>query len=261
MSLLEITNLVLIDSPGFNIQVRGAHINIFNITISANASSCGGYASAPNTDGINIGGQHIHVADCFVHNGDDCVPTNVGVGGSDTNDVLVERVHCECGTNGGVPIVAAGGTVRDVVYQDMTLYSLNQGAGMKISEPYSNATGLVANITWRRLNIIQPRFAAIYADVYAEDAESCKPPVDPARPHWLSALNLSFIDIVATNVSAAHATGCFLCSPTRPCSELTFRNVTARQANGQDGPPYVCFNAHGSSELCSPAACNGVFRT
>ena len=43
-----------------------------------------------------------------------------------TYDVVVERVHCECGTNGGVPIVAAGGTVRDVLYADMTVIGTNQ---------------------------------------------------------------------------------------------------------------------------------------
>lgn len=81
-------------------------------------------------DGINIGGIDVYVADSFVHNGDDCIPTNtfayvvvakntVGppiealrpsprrthrLGQIDSRNILAENVHCECGTNGGVPI-------------------------------------------------------------------------------------------------------------------------------------------------------------
>lgn len=103
-----------------------------------------------------------------------------------TYDVTVERVHCECGTNGGVPIVASSGTVRDVLYADMTVVGTNQvicvlvfhlsyvqceegglqGAGMKISEAYENVTGEVRNITWRNVTIIEPRYAAMYINVF-----------------------------------------------------------------------------------------------
>ena len=72
-----------------------------------------------------------------------------------TSDVLVERVHCECGTNGGVLIIPgsrgippldwrAGGpnrhpaVIKNVTYRDMTVLHTNQGAGFKISEAYEN---------------------------------------------------------------------------------------------------------------------------
>jgi polygalacturonase len=49
---LVISDLTLLDSPLFNIQVRGNNIHIFNMRIIANGSVCHGYSSAPNTDGF-----------------------------------------------------------------------------------------------------------------------------------------------------------------------------------------------------------------
>ncbi len=44
------------------------------------------------------------------------------LGNLDTVGVLVERTHCECGTNGGVPIVGSDSkVVRNVVYRDMAV--------------------------------------------------------------------------------------------------------------------------------------------
>eukprot|EP00047_Mylnosiga_fluctuans_P007694 m.254955 g.254955 ORF g.254955 m.254955 type:complete len:399 (+) comp19235_c0_seq1:227-1423(+) len=254
VSTLALSQLRLIDAPMFNIQVRGKHMRITNITIYANSSHCDGYLSAPNTDGINIGGQDIYVADSFIHNGDDCIPTNTALDG-DTQGVLVERVHCECGTNGGVPIIANNRAIRDVVYQDMTLVSLNQGAGMKISEPYDTPTGLVANVTWRRLTIHTPRNAAIYADTFQEDAFNCVPPSNPNRTNWLTADHLVFEDIFADGLSPARPAGCFLFSSLRPATNLVFNNVTALAQGGSPARPYVCFNAHGSTTASVPAAC------
>jgi len=48
--------------------LRGTDILVENMTILANVDSCDGYAGAPNTDGVNIGGQRIRVRNVFVHN-------------------------------------------------------------------------------------------------------------------------------------------------------------------------------------------------
>jgi hypothetical protein len=98
MSNTIVTNIFLKDSPAFHLYVRGDNISVTHVRIEANIEACAGYESAPNTgekrcsrfeaaeifnltpsptkDGINIGGRHIYVADSWVHNGDDCVPTN-----------------------------------------------------------------------------------------------------------------------------------------------------------------------------------------
>lgn len=50
---LLISNVTLIDSPSFHIQVRGSDMEIERVRI--HAGGCHGWATAPNTDGINIG--------------------------------------------------------------------------------------------------------------------------------------------------------------------------------------------------------------
>lgn len=130
-----VENITFRDSPSFHVLIRGNNFTIRHCRVEANMGSCGGYAAAPNTDAYNIGGTNIHLHDLFAHNGDDCVPTNVGPSGTPTSNVLVERVHCECGTNGGVPIVGAGDhIVSNVLYRDMTINRTGQGIGFKISE-------------------------------------------------------------------------------------------------------------------------------
>lgn len=97
------------------------------MTILANVDSCDGYAGAPNTDGVNIGGQRIRVRNVFVHNGDDCVPvtSEPGPSGGFTDDVYVSNVHCNCGTNGGV-IYSNGGLIQNVIFSGMTVNGTNQ---------------------------------------------------------------------------------------------------------------------------------------
>jgi hypothetical protein len=256
---LLVRNVTLIDSPSFHIQVRGADIEIADVTIRA--GGCHGWLAAPNTDGINIGGQRIHVHDCRVHNGDDCVPTNVGFNNSDTDDVLVERVTCECGTNGGVPIIAGAASIRNVLYRDMVVTNSNQGAGAKISEAWETPTGTFANITWRNITIVNPRYAAVYVNTLQEDsqAKQCAVPVNASRPaRWLTAKNLSFIDIAATlNSSAGAYAGCFACTPTSPCTGLLFDGVVVKDVAPYSPaqPMWRCFNAEFNAAASTPKPC------
>jgi hypothetical protein len=245
---LAVTNVTFIDSPSFHIQVRGDGIHIQYVTVHA-GEGCEGYESAPNTDGINVGGTSIYIADSFVHNGDDCIPTNANWNGSDTYNMLVERVHCECGTNGGVVIGYGNTTLRDIVYRDMTVIGTNQGAGMKISEAYENVTAIIYNVIWQNITITNPRYAAMYINVFEEDANACFQPSNASRPDWLTAANLSFVDIhAAVNSSAGTVAGCFNCGPTRPCSNIGFSNVTVTDLGSAAPPTYTCFHVEVNDE-------------
>lgn len=235
----RIDDIVFRDSPSFHVSVRGYDIEIGHSRVEANIESCLGWDHAPNTDAFNIGGGNIYLHDLWVHNGDDCIPTNPGPDGY-TSNVLVENVHCECGTNGGVVIVPgsrgippldwqAGGPdlhpkiVANVTYRNMTVHHTNQGAGFKISEAYENVSGTAENITWEDIEIYKPRNTAIYMNVFTEDAseKACKVPQDAQHrgSHWLAAADFTFKDIVAVTDGFP---GCLLCSPTRPCSNIFF---------------------------------------
>jgi polygalacturonase len=98
---LHVADLTLVDSPAWNLGLRGDDIHVERMNIRSGDAMCGGYASAPNTDGFNIGGHRITILDSTVHNGDDCIPVTSGNDGS-TTDVHVRNIRCMCGTNGGV---------------------------------------------------------------------------------------------------------------------------------------------------------------
>ena len=216
-----------------------------------------GYSSAPNTDGINIGGHDIYVHDCFVHNGDDCIPTNTGPDDTDTYNVLVERVHCECGTNGGVLIVANNNSIHNVTFRDMTVVGTNQGAGVKISEAYSNATGVLHDCTWDNITVTMPRFAVTYVNVFQEDAPKCAQQPTPSRGDvWLTARNLTFSRVSGV-IGPSAVAGCFLCAPGAPaCEGLNWVDVVVTGVNGTVPTPYVCANVGvGDDEGSTPVPC------
>ena len=227
------------------------------MNIRSGDAVCGGYASAPNTDGFNVGGHRITIVDSTVHNGDDCIPVTSGNDGT-TTDVYVGNIRCMCGTNGGV-VYDQGGKVSNVTFDNIYVYGTNQGAGVKLSRPGRNATGgRVANVVWKNVRIDRPRNAALYFNVFQEDAPwPCKGPADPALRAWLSIENVLFQNVTATLIEKSQPAGCFLCTPGAPCT-ATFDAVSIRGADGKLVPAYACENlketSHGGSmpDRCRP---------
>ena len=68
-----ISGLTLINSPYYHIAIGGTNITVhdINITVADSNGNPGNYSVAPETDGIDIGGENIHVYNCYVQNGDD----------------------------------------------------------------------------------------------------------------------------------------------------------------------------------------------
>jgi len=219
-------------------------------------AGCGGYGEAPNTDGANIGGHDIVVRDFTVHNGDDCVPITTGNDGT-TGNVLVEGVRCECGTN-GVVVYNQGGLVSGVVARNVTVSRTNQGAGVKLSRPGKDATGgLVQNLTFGPgYAIDHPRYAALYVNVFSEDAQPpCGLPPHADLPNWLTTRDVAFRGVTA-RVAPGQAAGCFRCTPGAPCAAI-FDGVDVRDDAGAPAPDFVCHNMHGEAGGAAsvPAGC------
>ena len=246
-----VTGVTLVDAPSWNIGLRGARLNVTHVRVEAGMDSCGGFGHAPNTDGANLGGVDIYVHDLFVHNGDDCLPiTTPSESSGLTTRVFADKVHCECGTNGAV-LYNNGGTIRGVVFNDFGVHGTNQGAGAKLGRAQNDATGgLVTDIVFSNYHILQPRYAPLYANAFAEDASSCALPSNPDRKNWLTFRNFSLINVTATGVPAGRPAGCFLCSPGTPCDGWAFADVVL------DGGAYHCahFTA-GSAVRSTPKPC------
>jgi len=123
---VRISDLSLVNSPAWNMGLRGSNILVERMRIAAGAGSCGGYGYAPNTDGFNLGGVNITVRDSTVHNGDDCIPVTTGPTGRSAN-VSAHNVSCQCGTNGGV-IYNQGGVIESVRFTNLTVRHTNQAS-------------------------------------------------------------------------------------------------------------------------------------
>ena len=254
----ELSNLTLRNSPSWNTNLRGSHIRITNVTVLSNAGSCDGFTAAPTTDGFNVGGDNIYISDCYVHNGDDCIPV-FAYNGTDTFNVLVERVQCHCGTNGGVAVLGddyCGGqnaSIYNVTFRDMVVNRTNQGAGVKICEPFATPHGTVSNVTWSNVTISNPRNVPLYTNVFTEDG--CNIPVNAsARVDWLSTAGLTFSSVHA-EVRNGMPAGCFMCTAERPCTGMVFDDVVVTAAGGTPAP-YVCMNADVASAVGStPQPC------
>ncbi len=253
---ITVSNLTLIDSPSWNMGLRGDNILVENVVVSAGSESCAGFELAPNTDGANIGGHNITVRNMRVHNGDDCVPITTGPDGS-SSGIVVDSVVCECGTNGVVVYNEGQGRVESVLAQNVSVRGTNQGAGIKLARTGRNATGgLVRGITFHNYSISQPRYAALYINVFGEDSQPpCALPHNPDIPHWLTATDLMFSDLSAT-VAAGQSAGCFRCTPGTPC-DGEFDGVRIFQPDGKPAAPFVCLNMKGSTgpHGSTPGAC------
>ena len=82
---VTVKNLHFAD-PGFwaIVPTHSQRIAVHNVSVTAASTS-------PNTDGIEpMWSRDVHVADCRIANGDDCVTVKSG-----SANVLVERIHCE----------------------------------------------------------------------------------------------------------------------------------------------------------------------
>eukprot|EP00055_Hartaetosiga_balthica_P003041 m.6231 g.6231 ORF g.6231 m.6231 type:complete len:463 (+) comp2563_c0_seq1:115-1503(+) len=245
---VELHNMRLKDSPSWNTHLRGDKFTITSNRVEANIESCGGYDAAPNTDGYNIGGTNFYLNKNFNHNGDDGIPVF-----APSQNIFAENHVSYCGTNSGVVIGVGNYTLQDVLFRNISSYYLNQGVGMKISEPQNNVTGNIMNVTWDLIDVYEPRYAGVYINVFVEDANDCKLPSDPARTHWLTATDLTFSNVNIHSLGSNAMVGCFNCGTTRPCSKIRFHKVNLLQ-NPKKGH-YTCHNVLFQNEGSNPPPC------
>ena len=169
--------------------------------------------------------------------------------------------------------------VRDVIARNLTVNRTNQGAGIKISEPYETVRGNVTNgkqssphphlililiiltsssphpylilsATWDGITIINPRAAALYVNVFEEDAQAGKPygcvmpnaSVLAKDGSWMSASSVVFRRIGVRDNTALGA--CFNCAPGTPCDI----DIADSESRGV----FLCHNVRGTSveKLC-----------
>ena len=206
-SHLTVDNLALHNSPHFNIQAWTDHTRYTRINFTADTCPL-------NTDSLHVGGWNVHVADCNVHSGDDCVPIS-----KYSKDVLVERVQCSCG-NGASPLI--WGTqdkdayIRNVTFRDMTFTGTRFGANIKSLASY---LGTLHDVVFENF-VLHDVAKAINIDLKGQNTNKRHGDTD-TRAQTIRVRNVTFRNFTGD----ARVAGTFTCPGSGTCSGILLEDI------------------------------------
>jgi polygalacturonase len=222
-------NLTLWQSPMYHIAARGlqnAHITRINVS----TGTCG-YRAAPNTDGLNVGGQEIYVSDTTIQNGDDCIPL-----GHHAVNMLVERVTCRCG-NGVTAVVYNSGSIANLTFRSMMFERTHAAITVRrTSYAHAGFVGVLGDIKFENMLLKD-------VDTAIDVSMQSLPPVQIGSTVDIAVVsNLTFSNIRGTVGTA----GRFSCDR---CVGIVMENVRLNSTKA-----YTCNNAFGTGIGCAPSS-------
>ena len=113
--------------------------------------------------------------------------------------------------------------------------------------------GRATNITWVGLTVVAPRAAAVYVNVFEENADPGEPygcvmpnaSVLRNDTHWMTVQGAVFRDVRVRELGATALGGCFNCAPGTPCA------LRLEQVALPESAAFVCHNeGAGLSQFC-----------
>ncbi len=231
-----IEGITLVDSPAWTLNpIACENLTVNKVTIINPADS-------PNTDGINPDScKNIHISNCHVDVGDDCVTLKSGTEESS------RRIPCENITitnctmvhgHGGVVIGSEmSGGVRNVTISNCVFEGTDRGIRVKTRR---GRGGMVEDI--RVTNIVMKDVICplIMHQYYFCGPGGKEPIVWDKNPHPVTATTPNFRRIHLSNITARgiKSAAIFLYGlPEQPISELTFDNVSLELAKGAEPVP------------------------
>ncbi|XP_059440143.1 polygalacturonase-like [Corylus avellana] len=175
---------------------------------------------SPNTDGIHVTEtQNIHIQNCIIGTGDDCISI---VSGSEN----VEATDITCGPGHGISIgsLGAGGSsdyVSNVLVDRAILSGTTNGLRIKT---WQGGSGYAKNITFQNVEMHSVQNPIIINQYYCDKKElSCSEQASAVKVS-----NIVYKNI--TGVSASEEAINFKCSKSFPCREIWLEDVNlARQ--------------------------------
>ena len=190
---------------------------------------------SPNTDGINPDGcADVHISDCHIDVGDDCVTIKSG-----TRDRAVPRKACECVTitnctmihgHGGVVIGSEmSGDVRDVAISNCVFAGTDRGLRIKSRR---GRGGVVEDV--RATNIVMRGVLCPFVVNLFYDAGSAKGgPADPTAPAPVDEGTPAFRNLTFSHITSRDTTcaaGVVYGLPERWVEGITFDDVVVTLA-------------------------------
>ncbi len=225
-NLLLVQNIKLQNSPMFHLAISTTNnVTIDSITINTSNTS-------PNTDGMDLGGNHYLVENCNVSTGDDNVVMKPG--STATSDVTV--TGCTFGFGHGMSI--GGQTnlgLNGLTITNDTFDGTTSGIRMKASRI---AGGLVTNVTVSNITMTNVQYPININSYYLDGSIPSTSPQDPPQaitsitPFWqnITISNLtstwnSSLPSYSSSAFNSSYTGVIWGLPEAPITNVTLTNV------------------------------------
>lgn len=241
-----IQGLTSLNSAGIHVTVQASTgVAILDTVVSAPGDS-------PNTDGIHIKqSSNVTIRDAVIGTGDDCISMVEG-----SSDVWIQGVRC--GPGHGISIGSLGDTPEQVAVRNITVKAVTLAGttnGLRIKWWVKANRGLVDGVEFSDVVMRDVRNPIIIDQNYCPGNVSC-----PTEGSGIKISNVSYTNIEGT--SATPVAVRFDCSPSRPCTGITMRNIWLEYGERRRAAESFCRNAHGVTYgQVVPPSCLAAQRT
>ncbi|KAL3631801.1 hypothetical protein CASFOL_024785 [Castilleja foliolosa] len=233
---LQLRGLKFINSQGSHIAINACNkTSISKLDISAPQKS-------PNTDGIDISSSNdLHIHDCVIATGDDCIAINGG-----TSDIDIANISC--GPGHGISIGSLGkkGHHDEVERINITNCSFNRTQNGVRIKTWQGGAGFAKNIIFSNITFIKANNPVIIDQFYCPHSK-CN-----IKKSAVQVSNVRFSGLKGTS-SCQNATINLSCSSTVPCKNIILEDVNIKSANPlNNSTSAYCINAHGLAHKSNP---------
>ncbi|KAK1646185.1 hypothetical protein QYE76_063990 [Lolium multiflorum] len=224
-----IQGLTSLNSAGIHVTVQSSTgVAIVDTAVLAPGDS-------PNTDGIHIKqSSDVTVRNARIGTGDDCISMVEG-----SSDVWIQGISC--GPGHGISIGSLGDTPEQLAVRNITVRAVTLAGttnGLRIKTWAKANSGIVDGVAFSDVVMRDVRNPIIVDQNYCPGNVSC-----PTEGSGIKITNVSYTDVVGT--SATPVAVRFDCSPSRPCTGITMRNVRLSYGEQPGAAESLCRNAHG----------------
>ncbi|GLJ10102.1 hypothetical protein SUGI_0122180 [Cryptomeria japonica] len=210
-----IKGLLVTNSPKFHFTLSGCeNVKFVGVEIRAPEDS-------PNTDGIDIfRSTNIQIQDCIIGTGDDCVAL-----GNGASDIVIRNLTC--GPGHGISIGSLGkeqskAEVQSVLVDGAKLRATKNGLRIKT---FPGGSGMARDIVFENVEMVNAKNPIIIDQYYSCSSDSCR-----KQDSAVQISNVTFRSISGT--SATEAAISLDCTHNKPCTDITFNNVSLALTSG-----------------------------
>jgi pectin methylesterase-like acyl-CoA thioesterase len=261
---VQVSGVKLLDSPMFHLAMTGNDLTVQEITIRAPSN-------APNTDGIDPGGQHVLIQNCDVSVGDDNVA--VKAGGIFCSDITV--ADCTFGSGHGVSV--GGQTNRGLdgmIVKNCTFTGTTTGLRLKAD---ATQGGVVQNITYQNLTMTNVAYPFVFYSYYRDIGNPGTVGKNQSTPEKVNQWNAAPPDALAGDrlpvwknitidgLTSTGSTGyCTIWG--LPLADELVANLTMHDVSITGGAGLEIYNAKniqftGNTTIADPLTCNALVIT